>query len=195
MKWWISQQAYVLKHLQRASGAKEDFLPLDLVTGITFEGTLDTKFVGFTLWGTSMTDAPTDQVYLFLFPPKVNFVAGQFTATNLEDSKKYYWSLDPAGLDRLTHEVAEDFGLPTLQFSVEVYWRRWDRSDPDIIREFHAAKGFDPDSQDVAIAMGYPLVDVKAIKNSVSKLTGQCSLTDSDTDEIEDGIYYSLGLC
>jgi hypothetical protein len=30
-----------------------------------------------------------------------------------------------------------------------------------MIRDFHAAKGFDPYSQDGTIAMGYPLIDAE----------------------------------
>ncbi|KAJ6523747.1 hypothetical protein B0H19DRAFT_1276836 [Mycena capillaripes] len=146
-------------------------------------------------------EAPSKEVvYLFLFSPQVEFANGHFTVTNPEDSEKYYWSFDPAGLDWLSHEQAEDLGLPTPQFSVyvsgyDVSGFDRDKSTVDMIREFHAAKGFDPDSQDATIAMEYPLVDIEAIKNSVQKLTRQSSLTGPDTDKVEDEIYYSLGLC
>jgi hypothetical protein len=111
-----------------------------------------------------MTNAPQPQAYLLLFPPQVECVDGQFTIMNPHDNEKYYWSFDPTGLDRLTHEMAEDIGLPTPQFSVEATGWRLGKSTLDMVRKFHAAKGFDPDSQDVAIAMGYPLVDIKDIE-------------------------------
>ncbi|KAJ7846533.1 hypothetical protein B0H13DRAFT_2093136 [Mycena leptocephala] len=89
-----------------------------------------------------MADAPTDKAYLFLFPPQVDVVDNLIT--------KYYWAFDPAGLDRLTHDVAEDFGLPT-----------GDERDYDMVRDFHITKGFDPYTRDAAIAMGYPLIDIE----------------------------------
>ncbi|KAJ6452214.1 hypothetical protein C8R45DRAFT_783230, partial [Mycena sanguinolenta] len=76
----------------------------------------------------------------------------------------YYWAFNPTGDGSLTHEQAEDIGLPTPEFSTDVRGMSWDQSDNEMIRDFHLAKGFDPDSQDAAIAMGYPLVDIEGIK-------------------------------
>lgn len=68
-----------------------------------------------------------------------------------------YWSLDPSGVERLTAEEATDLGFPSLEFYTTVSVRSWDASVYAGIREFHQAKGFDPESQDVARYMGYPL--------------------------------------
>ncbi|KAF7340329.1 Reverse transcriptase-RNase H-integrase [Mycena venus] len=194
MKWWVSQRNYVCKHLQCAIGAEEDYQPLHLITRIDFVCILDTRLDSFTLQGTFMTNAPQHQVYLFLFLPQVELLDGQFTIMNPDDSEKYYWAFDPTGLDRLTHEMAEDIGLPTPQFSVKITGWRGNESTLDMIREFHAAKGFDPDSQDVAIAMGYPLVDIKDIQKWARDLTGKHS-ADCPDEEDYDEIYYSIGLC
>ncbi|KAF7340340.1 Reverse transcriptase-RNase H-integrase [Mycena venus] len=193
MKWWISQQNYVCKHLQCAIDAN-DRRPLHLITGIDFHCILNTQLDGFTLQGTFMTNAPQHQVYLFLFPPQVELVDGQFIIMNPNDSEKYYWSFDPTGLEQLTHEMAEDIGLLTPQFFVRVIGWKGDESTLDMIREFHAAKGFDPDSQDVAIAMGYPLVDIKDIQKRARDLTGK-HFADCPDDEDNEEIYYSIGLC
>jgi hypothetical protein len=114
-----------------------------------------------------MTDAPSSKVYLFLFNPQVEVLDGQLTVINPPDAEKYYWAFDPAGLDRLTHEIAEDIGLPTPEFTIVPYGLFLPEVETNLIREFHAAKGFDPESQDIAIAMRYPLVDIEAIKRSV----------------------------
>jgi hypothetical protein len=103
-------------------------------------------------------------VYLFLFPPQVDVVDGQLLVTNPPDTEKYYWAFDPDGLDRLTHDVAENFGLPAVEFSTDLWGRKWNKHDYDMIHDFHVAKGFDPYTQDVAIAMGYPLIDVEEMK-------------------------------
>ncbi|KAJ7303637.1 hypothetical protein DFH08DRAFT_825735 [Mycena albidolilacea] len=137
------------------------------------------------LLGTFMTDAPSSKVHLFLLNPQVEVLDGQLTVINPPDAEKYYWSFDPAGLDQLTHETAEDIGLPTPKFTIESYGLFLEEEETNLIREFHAAKGFDPESQDVAIAMRYPL------------LTEQHSMIgpETDSDEVEDKIYYSLALC
>jgi predicted DNA binding CopG/RHH family protein len=44
-----------------------------------------------------------------------------------------------------------------------------EEEETNLIREFHSAKGFDPESQDAAIAMRYPLVDIEAIKRSAQE--------------------------
>ncbi|KAF8164366.1 hypothetical protein K438DRAFT_267966 [Mycena galopus ATCC 62051] len=142
-----------------------------------------------------MTDAPSNKAYLFLFPPQVEILDGRFTVAFPLETERYYWAFDPDGLDRLTHAVAEEIGLPTPSFFLHCFGMDCDEHKEDQIREFHAAKGFDPDSREAAIALGYPLVDIEALKTSVQELTGQRFMTVPDSDEAEDPIYYSLGLC
>jgi hypothetical protein len=116
-----------------------------------------------------MADAPTDKVYLFLFPPQVD-VDNLLTVTNPPDTEKYYWAFDPDGLERLTSEMAEDIGLPSVQFSIFLLGSRWDERDSDMVRDFHVAKGFDPYSQDAAIAVGYPLIDIEEMKKFIPRV-------------------------
>ncbi|KAJ7826346.1 hypothetical protein B0H13DRAFT_2290521 [Mycena leptocephala] len=177
-KWWVSQNHYVRTYLQGALDATE------LVTGIYFNCTLKTD-LDFTLRGTFMADAPTD---------KVDVVDNLITVSNPPDIEKYYWAFDPAGLDRLTHDVAEDFGLPTVEFSMDLQGWGGDERDYDMVRDFHIAKGFDPYTQDAAIAMGYPLIDIEKMKKFIPRFAGESSMDSSDA-EVEDGIFYSLGLC
>ncbi|KAJ7231630.1 hypothetical protein C8J57DRAFT_179528 [Mycena rebaudengoi] len=189
-KWWLSQQNYVRTHLQNAISADEYLV---FTTGISFNCTVKARWDSFTLRGTFMTDSlPFLKVYLFLFRPQVELVDGRITVMNPPNSEKYYWAFDPAGLDRLTHQTTEDIDLPTPEFSIELSGT--DDRYCGLIRDIHAAKGFDPDSQEAAIAIGYPLVDIKDINKFARELTCESS-TDSRDDEPEDGIYYSLGLC
>ncbi|KAF8164370.1 hypothetical protein K438DRAFT_268030 [Mycena galopus ATCC 62051] len=195
MKWWISQQSYVRKHLQRAIGLEEDYLPLYLITHISIICDLETRLDGFTLQGTFMADAHSNKVYLFLAPPQVEILNGHFTVAVPPETERYYWAFDPDGVDRLTHAVAEDIGLPKPRFSFDCGGMNWDERTDEQIREFHAAKGFDPDSRDATIALGYPLVDIEAMKRSAQELTGQRFMTVPDPNQVENEIYYSLGLC
>ncbi|KAJ7930794.1 hypothetical protein B0H13DRAFT_2531918, partial [Mycena leptocephala] len=185
LKWWLSQNHYVHNHLQGAFNAPEL-----IVTSIRFHCTLNTD-LDFTLQGTFMADAPTDQVYLFLFSPQVEVVDNLITVANPLDTEKFYWAFDPAGLNRLTHDVAEDFGLPAVEFSIETAGRSWDDRELDMVRDFHVAKGFDPYTQDVAFAMGYPLIDIEKMKKLNPRLARESSMASSDA-EVDNGIYYSL---
>ncbi|KAJ7769239.1 hypothetical protein B0H14DRAFT_353070 [Mycena olivaceomarginata] len=188
-KWWLSQQACVHKHLQDVIVTYE---PLHFITNIHFHCILDQQLDGFTLRGTFMMDAPSTEVYLFLFNPQFEVLDGQLTIINPPDAEKCYWAFDPAGLNQLTQEIAEDIGLPTPKFTARPYGPcLWEEETISLIRDFHAARGFDPESQDAAIAAGYPLIDIEAMKRSAQELTGKCSMEDEDID----GIYYSLALC
>ncbi|KAJ6462951.1 hypothetical protein C8R45DRAFT_783591, partial [Mycena sanguinolenta] len=68
-----------------------------------------------------------------------------------------YWSLDPSGAEPLSSEDAVNLGFPSFVLSIVIHGRSWDASVYAGIRQFHQAKGFNPDSQDVARHLGYPL--------------------------------------
>jgi hypothetical protein len=68
-----------------------------------------------------------------------------------------YWSLDPAGVEHLSTEEVRQLGLPSIEFKILSTGRTWDASVYAGLRQFHQAKGFDPDSQDIARRLGYPL--------------------------------------
>ncbi|KAJ7601997.1 hypothetical protein B0H17DRAFT_969390, partial [Mycena rosella] len=71
-----------------------------------------------------------------------------------------YWSLDPSGAEHLSREEAEQLGFPIFTIEMEVGGRSWDESVYIGICQFHQAKGFDPDSQDVTRELGYPLIKI-----------------------------------
>jgi hypothetical protein len=68
-----------------------------------------------------------------------------------------YWSLDPLGAERLRPEEATELGFPSIDLSTHIGTASWDAEVYAALRQFHRAKGFDPDSQDVARHLGYPL--------------------------------------
>lgn len=96
--------------------------------------------------------------YLFLCP---------LQNLQLDDSSSYqnpdfpaYWSLDPLGTEHLSAEEAEEFGFPSLEFTMEVWGQSWDESVYTGLRQFHQRKGYDPYSQDLAKELGYQLFQV-----------------------------------
>ncbi|KAJ7697867.1 hypothetical protein B0H17DRAFT_1051447 [Mycena rosella] len=52
---------------------------------------------------------------------------------------------------------AEQLGFPAINIELMLWGTSWDESVYKGTRQFHQAKGFDPDSQDVARELGYPL--------------------------------------
>jgi hypothetical protein len=85
--------------------------------------------------------------YLFLCP-RDHFQMGLFSFR--WPHCPAYWSLDPSGVERLSAEDATYLGFPSISLSTEIGGRSWDGSVYAGLCQFHQAKGFDPDTQDVA---------------------------------------------
>jgi hypothetical protein len=75
-------------------------------------------------------------------------------------------SLDPSGVERLSMEDAINLGFPSIQFSISVGGRSWDASVYAGLNQFHQAKGFDPNSQEVARNLGHPLYQPTAERDA-----------------------------
>ncbi|KAJ7636311.1 hypothetical protein FB45DRAFT_741758 [Roridomyces roridus] len=69
----------------------------------------------------------------------------------------YFWSFDPSGQDRLNAEEATSHGFPAVEMSMTFWGKSWDTKVYQALRTLHAFKGFDPDSQELAIHLGQPL--------------------------------------
>jgi hypothetical protein len=60
-------------------------------------------------------------------------------------------------VERLSTEDATALGFLSKSLSTNIWERSWDASLYAVLRQFHQAKGFDPDTQDVARNLGKPL--------------------------------------
>ncbi|KAJ7792344.1 hypothetical protein B0H14DRAFT_3563723 [Mycena olivaceomarginata] len=137
---WMAQANHIFAQLQTTSHF-EDYV---CVTQITFTlrllpNTYNTK---------------ESEGYLFVCPPE-DFRIGP-------DSFQWpyhpaYWSLDPFGTFPLSTEDAKVFGFPVIHIATGIYGCFWDNRVYDGLRKFHQGRGFDPDSQEVAIHLGHPL--------------------------------------
>ncbi|KAJ7613604.1 hypothetical protein DFH06DRAFT_143916 [Mycena polygramma] len=96
--------------------------------------------------------------YLFLSRPTGDLVDGHFSARipPLEDF--FNWSFDRDGGRRLNDSSVELLRLPRLTYRIHGAGRSWTASQYQSLTEAHKAKGFDLDSPDVAISLGYPLM-------------------------------------
>jgi hypothetical protein len=139
----------------------------DLIQNIILQFTICPDLDHFTLQGTFIANAPTDEIYLFLRPFYAENSDGHLLVHLPAESETHYWSFDPMGVERLSAEKSEHLGLPRVHFHVAVAGCRWEQATYDLIRKFHAAQSFDPGSQDVAIKLGYPLIDIDRLNDLI----------------------------
>ncbi|KAJ7627434.1 hypothetical protein FB45DRAFT_868653 [Roridomyces roridus] len=113
--------------------------------------------VTFWLNFSNATDSGGPGGYLFVCPPK-------HLRTGPESfgwpQCAWFWSMDPNGDHPLTEQDARRFGLPGIQMRIEVSGRSWPSSVYEGLKTFHAAKGFDPESQELAQQLELPLLEV-----------------------------------
>ncbi|KAJ6561654.1 hypothetical protein B0H19DRAFT_1259317 [Mycena capillaripes] len=132
---WLSQANHVFNRLQITSHF-EDYVVLRQITFQLF---------------IPATTAKAPKGFLFVCP-QTHFQRG---ATSVRWPEcPAYWSHDPSGIERLSTEEATRLGFPSMQFEMDVYGYSYDASVYAGLRQFHEAKGFDPDSQDVARHLG-----------------------------------------
>ncbi|KAJ7768282.1 hypothetical protein B0H16DRAFT_1882189 [Mycena metata] len=97
--------------------------------------------------------------YLFLCPMNdLRSEDGSFIGERPECPA--YWSFDPAGREQLSPDVVSAIGLPSLGWEREILCRSWDTHVYSGLSQFHAAKGFDPNTQDVARHLGEALYEL-----------------------------------
>ncbi|KAF7337282.1 hypothetical protein MSAN_02280700 [Mycena sanguinolenta] len=143
-KAWLAQANCIFAELEETAHVK------DYVCICTIE---------FTLRIVEKRDIPDS--YLFVCPPQ-DFRTGTEPYANLYQwpACPAYWSLNPSGADRLSTEDAKNLGFPAIHIETRINGWSWDHSVYEGLRRFHEGKGFDPDSQEVARQLGYPLFEV-----------------------------------
>ncbi|KAF7374123.1 hypothetical protein MSAN_00293500 [Mycena sanguinolenta] len=144
---WLSQANHIFSKLQLAS----NFQDYVVLTDIYFILTI------------SATEADTPAGFLFLCPPS-HFRTGKFSFKRPECPA--YWSLDPSGANRLTMKDAVTLGFPSFNLTTHIMGSSWDASVYAGLRQFHQAKGFDPDSQDLARYLGHKLYQLSDLNPS-----------------------------
>jgi hypothetical protein len=138
--------------------------------------------IGFAIQISGSSRTPPEG-YLFLCPTK-DLQIGPHTYR--WPACPAYWSLDPSRVARLNTEEADDLGFPAMQLKTEIMGYSWDLSVYAGLRQFHQAKGFNPDTQDLARHLCYPLyqlseeLDVPFIQGSFINSLGVCTHPDVD---------------
>ncbi|KAJ7644750.1 hypothetical protein FB45DRAFT_299366 [Roridomyces roridus] len=173
LKAWMAQASHIFASLEIRMN-REEYVFLRAAQWLMhFSGSVD--------------DLPPG--YLFLCPPN------QFTSDRPYQVPDFpaYWSLDPSGSERLTPEEAGRMGFPELQLVVKICGIFGMDDFYTGMREFHAAKGYDPGALDVANDLGYPLYQLACEKDQFhtylrhlgkeNKCHSSIEVVDSTTDE------------
>ncbi|KAJ6483303.1 hypothetical protein C8R45DRAFT_300503 [Mycena sanguinolenta] len=138
---WLSQANHIFTRLNIASNFEKYVYLSNIDFEIKISGSTDNRPTG----------------YLFVCSAKdLQIGASSFRWS----ACPAYWSLDPSGVDPLSTVEARRLGFPCIEFEISVCKRSWDANVYAGLRRFYRAKGFDPDSQDVARHLGYPLYQV-----------------------------------
>ncbi|KAJ7870544.1 hypothetical protein B0H13DRAFT_1724139, partial [Mycena leptocephala] len=95
--------------------------------------------------------------YLFLCPlANLQSEHGTFVRPT---KSHIFWSLDPDGSERLSPEEASAHGFPSVNLNWVIFYKSLDDFAYTGLDEFHTGKGFNPNSQDIARHLGYPLYE------------------------------------
>ncbi|KAF7337212.1 hypothetical protein MSAN_02273600 [Mycena sanguinolenta] len=105
------------------------------------------------------SNSPVPEGYLFVCPAD-NFRIGQHSF-KCPDCPAY-WSLDPSGAVPLSPDDAKILGFPIIHTETLLCRNFWNKDFYEGLRQFHAGKGFNPDSQDMVRDHGYPLFDLSS---------------------------------
>ncbi|KAJ6518077.1 hypothetical protein C8R47DRAFT_5212 [Mycena vitilis] len=156
-KTWLSQANHLFSRLQTTTHL-EDY------------GVVDEVYYSIGLHETGTKDLPIG--YLF-FCPSADFQIGPSSFRWPECPA--YWSLDPSGIERLSTEEATRLGFPSIQLKTRICLCSWDASVYAGLRQFHQAKGFDPDSQDLARHLGHRLLELTKETDHFGQVTDKLS--------------------
>ncbi|KAJ6474262.1 hypothetical protein C8R45DRAFT_1011245, partial [Mycena sanguinolenta] len=138
--WWLAQANYIFSQLKVVLN-HEDY---KLV-----------REVEFSIEISKATHNPPDG-YLIVCSPE-DF---EISSTSIRwPDRPAYWSLDsyPWRNSRLSPTKASYLGFPSITLSMTVTVSSWDEIVYAGLRKFDACKGFDPESQNLARELGYPL--------------------------------------
>ncbi|KAJ7036979.1 hypothetical protein C8F04DRAFT_1094016 [Mycena alexandri] len=174
---WLSQANYIFTRLGIYS--KHD--QYVLVTSINYH----LRSSGF------QTNIPAG--YLFLCPTRnlqVSDDSPRFRPITFDD---FYWSLDSSGVERLSLNQAQELDFPFIDFDMEIWGNSWDETIYAQLQKLHESKGFDPDSQDVAKELKFPLyqifqgLEIPVVPEAFHEFAGSDSSIqeeiDADSDE------------
>ncbi|KAJ7887186.1 hypothetical protein B0H13DRAFT_2666517, partial [Mycena leptocephala] len=176
-KGWIAQANYIFNGLDIIPNYDNYVLVDDIEYTLTLSDT-----------GTSipvcLRETMTPPGYLFLCPSAAH--RSPTPPRFLRPETPAYWSRDPYGVEILSTEEAKHLGFPSLEFNMLVDGQSFDQSVYTGVRKFHAAEGFDSESEEVPQEFKNPFFrvtgkdDVESDHGSVHAAEG----FDSESEEV-----------
>ncbi|KAJ7651018.1 hypothetical protein FB45DRAFT_29720 [Roridomyces roridus] len=139
---WLSQANHIFRLLQVAC-RHEEFV---LIQSAEFQ-----------LHFSASSGEDVAEGYLFVCPPQHFWLGGDSFAW---PQRIWYWCLDAQGDHPLSDEDPLRLGFPSIQLRMHVMGDYWDSSVYEGLRTFHTAKGFDAQSQELAMYLGQPLYEL-----------------------------------
>ncbi|KAJ7899757.1 hypothetical protein B0H13DRAFT_2518450, partial [Mycena leptocephala] len=165
-KCWLSQANHIFGHL----GITSEYTDYAVVEDASFNINISE----------ALEHCPPG--YLFVCPEKYLQIGP--SSFRFPDCPAY-WSLDPLGAERLSPEEAADLGFPSIGLITIIFPDSWDAGVYSGLRQFHQAKGFDPDSQEVARHLGYPLLQ---LTSAMDPLFAHVDDMDFDSQDNQDPV-------
>lgn len=155
---WLSQANYIFSRL-RITSKFEDYGVASLrLTSVSIDLLISIVHVQAIQFYIMVSASKENRLTGFLFLCPGNDLQTDASAFRWPDYPAY-WSLDPSGAQCLSTEEATRLGFPSLRLNITVLGFHWDAGVYTGLRQFHRGKGFDPESQDVARHLGYPLCE------------------------------------
>ncbi|KAK1222685.1 hypothetical protein PQX77_014450, partial [Marasmius sp. AFHP31] len=113
--------------------------------------------VEFSLIGDFLSDPTTGPTPAYLFVPRfwVNIISGMFCTHFPPLESLFYWASDPNGINKISKQDWDSFGIPMLQVQLRI-GSYWDDSDYDFVRDYLRRKGYGEDGARYARDHGYP---------------------------------------
>ncbi|KAJ7340564.1 hypothetical protein DFH08DRAFT_811782 [Mycena albidolilacea] len=182
LDYWLSQANHIFKHLKISSNF-EDYGMNSTSSLSAIRVDLPRQFY-WTMFSFASAYARLQKThsnaFCFSAHPRI------FKLANVCSSGQTAQHIGPLiqlDAERLSSEDAASLGFPTTQLSTLVVGCSWDASVYAGIRQFHQAKGFDPESQDVAQHLGRPLYELSSkINVPFAHIEDQKSCPASDGD-------------
>ncbi|KAJ7818992.1 hypothetical protein B0H14DRAFT_3147653 [Mycena olivaceomarginata] len=165
---WMAQANHIFAQLETTSNFK-DYVVVNLI-----------QFILRCLPNTYNTREP--EGYLFVSPAE-DFRLGPYSFQ--WPYRPAYWSLNPSGTFPLSTEDANMLGFPIIHIETRMDGCAWNDGVYDALRRFQKSKGLNPDSQEAAINLGYPLYrladkEVPLACDELNTWSGiQCDLKDT----------------
>ncbi|KAK6984912.1 hypothetical protein R3P38DRAFT_3102198 [Favolaschia claudopus] len=138
-RFWLSQVHHIFSSIGGVSDV-DNYVMID--------------FCDFSIRLNPRSPMPSNPFYLFLCPPAHLQISPGVLGW---PTCSAYWSLDPLGEQRLSVDETVMLGLPTIEYDAKVEVSSKSEEPYAGLWEFHKWKGFDPDSQAIALHLGYPL--------------------------------------